>query len=448
MNQATTWPDRSRRPWLENRPTRVLRRLEAPLASLLALASCIAPASAEGVDSVRAELGQSSAWTGEGVPLVITLYSRGPFASAPAFDLPQLPRSAIVRAGSPLVGSEDVDGETWFTQRHEFTVYTQSTGEIVLPAIRVRFEAKDALDGQERAVDGRTPELHFTSRRPPGTETLDAVVATTGMEIRQDWTPAEPGRIEPGAVIERKVVQMAARTTAMMLPELAPRAPAGVRVYVAPPVVRDRVERGEFIAERTDSIKYQFERSGRYALPPIGFSWWDPAAQSLRHQVLEGREVRVGGALSSLLPPTGHNWPLASLLGALALLTLPVGWACVRSYRRWRTRGRNPEWLAARLVRAACRANDARGAYASLLRWYRSAMRDGSTAWLAAASEPEAAALRNEAIALAARNFGAVQPESAWEGSRLWSVFGRLRRRLRRTAGTGASRARLPPLNP
>ena len=78
--------------------------------------------------TVRAEIVKDTAWTGEAVPLIITLYSPGPFSGTASFDLPELPRTAILRGGNPLVGSEEVDGESYFTQRHELTVYTQNAG--------------------------------------------------------------------------------------------------------------------------------------------------------------------------------------------------------------------------------------------------------------------------------------------------------------------------------
>jgi hypothetical protein len=331
-------------------------------------------------------------------------------------------------------------------------LFTQSAGEIVLPPIRVRFQAKDSLEGEEQSVEGRTPQLHFTSRRPPGTEAMDAVVATTGMEIVQDWTPADLGRIEPGDVIERIVTRRASRTTAMMLPELELRGPAGVRIYPGPPVVRDRLERGEFTAERIDTLKYQFERSGRYELPALSFAWWDPATQSLQQDDLEGREIRVGGAIASRVPASMWNRPPALQLGILAilaLLALIAGRAVAGLHRRWYARGADAERMAASAVRTACRAGDARGAYAALLRWRGIVMRDAPAAGLAgAAISPEEAALRKEVNALAARNFSAVQADPGWDGSRLWRVFLRLRRRLRWSAGTNGPQPQLPPLNP
>ena len=63
--------------------------------------------------NVRAELRKQSAWTGEPVPLVVTLYSPGPFSGAAAFDLPRLSRTTIVTTGSPLVGSDGAPIRRW-----------------------------------------------------------------------------------------------------------------------------------------------------------------------------------------------------------------------------------------------------------------------------------------------------------------------------------------------
>lgn len=107
---------------------------------MLLLVAC--PAVSAAAEVVRAELGEDTAWTGEAVPLLVTLYSPGPFSGTPAFDLPELPLTVFVKSGNPLVGTEQVDGESYFTQRHEFALYTQCVGEIVVPAFRVRFAGK------------------------------------------------------------------------------------------------------------------------------------------------------------------------------------------------------------------------------------------------------------------------------------------------------------------
>ena len=65
------------------------------------------PSVSAAAEIVRAEIGKEAAWTGEAVPLIVTLYSPGPFSGTASFDLPKLPRTAFVKAGNPVVGSQD-----------------------------------------------------------------------------------------------------------------------------------------------------------------------------------------------------------------------------------------------------------------------------------------------------------------------------------------------------
>ena len=119
-----------------------------------ALAASAYPSVAAAAEVVRAEIGKDTAWTGEAVPLIVTLYSPGPFSGTASFDLPKLPRTAFVKAGNPVVGSQDVDGESYFTQRHEFTVFTQTVGEIVVPGFPGPIRRQDVVLFRSRTDGG------------------------------------------------------------------------------------------------------------------------------------------------------------------------------------------------------------------------------------------------------------------------------------------------------
>ena len=173
------------------------------------------------VEPVNAKLAKESAWTGEAVPLMITLYSPGPFSGTASFDFPDLPLTAIIRGGSPVVGSESIDDETYFTQRHELTIYTQRGGDIIIPAFRVRFSGKKTFTSDPEPTEGTTPELRFESKRPPGTESMGLVICATTMQAQQTWNPEPTGEIQAGDVIVRTIVRKAEGTTAMMLPDVA-----------------------------------------------------------------------------------------------------------------------------------------------------------------------------------------------------------------------------------
>ena len=271
--------------------------------------------------TVRAEIGKDTAWTGEAVPLIITLYSPGPFSGTASFDLPELPRTAILKAGNPLVGSEEVDGESYFTQRHELTVYTQNAGEIVIPAFRVRFSGKTTFMSDPEPMEGLTPELRFQSKRPPGTDNLGVVVAATEMEVTQTWRPDSIGTVNAGDVIERTITRRATGTTAMMLPPVSADAPEGVRVYSADPIVQDHTERGASRAERIDTIKYQFERPGTFELPDVSLVWWDPQASELKRETLPGETVQVVGTVAAAAAPAQ---PSSRRSPAILLWLLPA----------------------------------------------------------------------------------------------------------------------------
>ena len=147
---------------------------------------------AKAAESVKAELGKESAWTGEAVPLVLTLYSVGPFSGTAAFDLPEIPQTVFTRSGRPIVGSEAIGDETYLTQRHEFKVYTQRTGRIVIPPFRVRYASKKTFTSESEPRQEITGELVFESKRPPGTESMGLVISAADLVMKQSWNP-EPG---------------------------------------------------------------------------------------------------------------------------------------------------------------------------------------------------------------------------------------------------------------
>ncbi|HIE98203.1 MAG: hypothetical protein ABGZ53_25040 [Fuerstiella sp.] len=130
---------------------------------VLLLAPCVTSAA----EPVSATIEKESAWTGEAVSLFITLYSPGPFSGTPSFDLPELSRTTIIRTGSPVVGSETLDEETWFTQRHELKLYTQRSGPIEILSFRVQFSGKKTFTSDPEPMEGSTPILRFQSNRPP-----------------------------------------------------------------------------------------------------------------------------------------------------------------------------------------------------------------------------------------------------------------------------------------
>jgi len=151
--------------------------------------------------------------------------------------------------------------------------------------------------------------------------------------------------------------------------------------------------------------------------------WWDVGADAPRVAKLAGRTLFLNAAIAppAVVPPIEPvstpavlRWVLAAIV---ALAALVFAWVV-------RTRAARE---AKRKLRAACRANDARGAHDALLAWSK-----------AAGVPPDLD--RAEASALDAALYGG----GAWDGKAFWRA---LRPRLRKRKGRRAAppRSGLPP---
>ncbi len=405
-------------------------------------------------DTVRATIEKETAWTGEAVPLVVTLYSPGPFSGTASFELPELPRTAIVTIGNPVVGSEVVDGDTWLTQRHEFRLYTQQTGLVVVPKFEVRFKGKKTFTSDPEPMRGTTHQLRFQSNRPPGTEKLGVIVATTQMEFEQSWTPNDIETVKAGDVIQRTITRSAAGTTAMMMPPTPTTALDGVRVYTSNPIVEDKTERGKLSALRSDILKYQFERAGKYELPEKSFAWWNTQAGELRRETLPGKTIHVEGvapiakASETNASEAGKSpWPVVFCVMGIGLFT----WICFKPVLKlidvWQAERNRPDAVLARRVEAACRSDNASAAYAALLDWRRTVLSQGQRSadrLKQAASQTE---LFSEWDKLSAFLFGPQPGNREWAGRRLNAAFTITHEELKRKQHYQSDESRLPALN-
>ncbi|HIE95554.1 MAG: tetratricopeptide repeat protein [Fuerstiella sp.] len=387
---------------------------------------------------------------GEPVSLIITLYSPGPFSGTASFDLPELPRTAIIRAGSPVVGSETVDEDTWFTQRHELKLYTQRSGTIEIPSFRVQFSGKKTFTSAPEPMAGSTPKLQFQSNRPPGTDGMGLVTAATQITMTQSWSPAAVEVMQSGDVIQRTLTRQATGTTAMMMSPVPHQAPDGVRIYAGEPIVQDKTDRGQSSAERTETIKYQFERAGTYDLPDVVFVWWDTQSGQLKRESAAGRTISVAGSAAEVVVAEQKEpaWPFAMLIFPVAV----VGWFCRKPVRRFLVesyaRRHTPESRAARQVLLTCRADQPHAACAALLHWKRAVIADGKGVLLDRLLNDDGVELQQQSDSLSRHVFGDDATLPTWSGERLAAAFRQTCRALRQSQQARSSNSVLPALNP
>lgn len=348
-----------------------IRQVAALSVSLAGLAWSADPA-----PEVRIATGTGTAWTGQRIAFTIELRAPGTFDGSAAFDIPEVPGTAILKVGNPVLGSDSPGEVEFFTQRHSFSAFSQVDGTLAIPPITVRFRHHRGYTGPVFDAALETEPLEFTIRRPPGSEDLGFLVTTRDIAFTESWEP-EPGPAEAGAIFTRTITQESSGLTGMTLAPAPRDAPEGVRLYEPRVEVNDATQRGEFTGHRTETLTYLFEEAGTRTLPEITFTWWDPEDEKLESHTLPAVTFEITPSPRSA-DPAGESRSLPR--PALVTLALFAILAAVAATQRGRIRPGAarlrailfpPERRAARHLLRACQGHNADTAYPAWLEWRR-----------------------------------------------------------------------------
>ena len=393
---------------------------------------------------------------GEHVTMIVELLTVTTFASAPVFELPKISGALLMQIEErPILGTEEVDGESYTVQRHELALFVMRPGVALIPPFTVRFESPPHFGEKPLEYRLTTPALQVEARMPPGAENLPGLIAARELTVDQTWYP-QPQKARVGDAFTRTVTLTAPDVPAMVLPPLPLAKVEGLAVYPKPPVVQDQVERGDLIGKRTETVTYVCEHPGRFTLPALVIPWWDLKNQQLMRVTLPAvtLEVEPGPVQSadttapaSTTPGRWLWWALAAVL--LLIAAVAALWTKRRALLAVWERGRTPHQadeagLFAQLL-AACRANDAKAAYNALLHWLDARHHGPDAATIAGflTRHPEAE-LRRQVEALQESVLGRA---TGWNGVTLADALRRVRRQMSDGVAT-VDREGLPPLNP
>jgi hypothetical protein len=393
-------------------------------------------------------------WVGQKVVLVVELLAEGRFAGTPKFELPNLPGVVVFKpAERPQLSTETI-GETSYTvQRHEFAIFAQRAGPVVIPAFKVRFSAAAGFVGVEPKDYGlKTSEHRFDAKMPPGAEELATIISTRDLVVEEQWEP-EPGEgAKVGDAFTRSVTFRAPDVPGMAFPPLPSMEIEGLGIYSKSPVVRDRTERGEFTGERIEKVTYVCERHGPATLPALVIHWWDLDAEELKRVELSAKEFMVKQSAVAKGEWAGETSYAPYVFGALLVLLLLGGGAMLKyrvilleRHAAWRAQREEREAAYFSRVIKACQSQDPKAALKALMRWIDRTDEGRMTPTLAdfieRCSDP---GLEHEVNAL---QDAALQDQEKWQGTLLAAAL----RRARKTAKRIESRVKkspLPALNP
>lgn len=315
---------------------------------------------------------EAKAWIGQRVPFFIELRARGSFSGTASFDLPQIPGTVLIKIGNLVVDSQDLEGESWFVQTHEFALFSQRPGMLAVPAFPVRFASRDGFTGPATDVQAQSPGFTVEIQSPPGSEQTGFFITTEALDVTETWDPT-PAPAEVGAVFKRTIIQRAPQVPGMALAPAPTTAPDGIRVYPGEAATNDKLERGDFLGERSETITYLMQKPGTLEVPALNFVWWNPKTEELQSKTLPAVTFEIA-------PPPAAAAAKEAAATYQAWLWLLAA-ACVFALLTWQRRRlaewgahfwkklNPPEGVAARKLLRACRAHDAPAAASAWIEW-------------------------------------------------------------------------------
>ena len=270
-------------------------------------------------------------WNGQRVELAIDLVAPGYFSGSPVFELPSSPDMLIVPpAGSPVVGSEDISGRSYITQRHLVSLYPRRPGNFELPAFTIRFAIKpDPLARDPLPQSVRTTAIRLEAKQPPGLPADGMTLTSADLTVEESWKPVPGKDAKPGDAYVRTITWKASDVTGIAFPPFPDDMAGPLALYRADPQVEDQNSRGGFIGGRTDVLTYVCRSGGNASIPALAFRWWDPVANEIRRVDFPAHEIHIVAPPIPPEPPLRRAWnflhhhavPIAVTLGIIAIFS-------------------------------------------------------------------------------------------------------------------------------
>ncbi|RKF38322.1 BatD family protein [Paraburkholderia fungorum] len=214
---------------------------------------------------------------GSEVKLVVDLLTTAWFTEAPNWPLFTV-ADAIVSLPDEQADnlSEDIDGVRWFGVSRAYRIAPQAGKTYDIPPFAITVYP----GGMTTPVQLMTPALKLVATLPPGAQSMAVFFPTTKLTATQKIEPSTE-QLRIGDSITRSITQSAAGTESMLIPPVSLGEVDGLKRYPRSPttrnVVQDRV--GLVAGERTDSVTYIADHSGRFKLPPVTIEWWNTKTQ-------------------------------------------------------------------------------------------------------------------------------------------------------------------------
>ena len=424
-------------------------------ALLCALLLCKATFAADAAIVKLVQPQATAVMAGERLSFAVELLVQGQFSGPTYFALPKMDGAIIMQVSErPILGTQQISGETYVSARHNFAVYAQRAGRLPVPSIIARFGSKKSFDQPANEHRLQTEPFNIKVTAPLGAVAGEVVVSTSELSATETWSP-KPVDAKVGDAFIRTITVHVHDVPAMLLPPPNFGNPDGFAVYPESQQIQDHTERGEFIGERIDTVTYVSTRAGSFEIPELTLRWWDSSNGQWQTEKFPARLLAVADnpalatqsvSISRFIKPVTDikSWKGWFILMVMLVVALRfAGQPVKRNWQAWRTRYVTSEVAQWKRLRNACDRGEAAQVYGELGRWL--AHFNMATPQLTTTiNEGVSDSLRATCIKLQQRLAGI---DAQWDAQIFIGELTNLRRTLRVSVNSQAASA-LPPLNP
>ncbi|MGD8830963.1 MAG: BatD family protein [Pseudomonadales bacterium] len=293
-------------------------------------------------------------------------YSQGVQIYSDLPGVPEVANAVVIPLGETQSRSVLRDGQRYGVIEQRFAIFPEQSGDLTVPAISVTSSVRIQTGGRTRRSGIRvsTDPIELQVRPIPASYPADAPwLPATDVQVTQHWTP-DASTVDVGDPLAFEItVEATGNRGSAIPPTPLPLPDDRFKVYPEAPVVDESPRGATVTGTRTEHYALIPTKPGPVTVPPITITWWDTAADRLRHASVDVPSLNVVGAPTPVAPdveppvepnvtpqaapiepvrshPGAWVWPVA-----VALLVLIGVSALYRLYRRYGDRLPKPPGL-------------------------------------------------------------------------------------------------------
>ena len=265
---------------------------------------------------------------GQRIKLEVTVATPRWFTAGTRIKLPEVPGLLLLQNQDFAANaSERRNGESWTVQRWFIDVFATKPGTAIIPPLGVSVSVSKST--QETVTSElKTAPLTVTTHIPPELAGLKHWVASPSVTLVQ----TVEGSLDTylGSAINRRITLTAQDVMAMLLPQMTPQNDPLLQMYPEPPVLRNRSNRGNLTATRSDKTTWIAAAPGTVEMPGVAVNWWNTDTQTLEILTTEPLSISISGELPP--KPAPKTEAVKALFYAAATLFIGVlGWKLIAS---------------------------------------------------------------------------------------------------------------------